>query len=153
MFFADPVAAFANLRGGMRPGARLAFAAWRRPEDNPFMVRALEAAAPFLPELREPAPGAPGQFGFADAARVRGILEASGWADVRIDALDPSGELAEADLLTYATRVGPVGRALRDTDEATRTRTTDAVREAYAPFVRDGVARFDLACWLATARA
>ena len=29
MFFADPVAAFRNLRGAARPGAKLACAAWR----------------------------------------------------------------------------------------------------------------------------
>src|SRR3546814_2145703 len=32
MFFADPVAAFLNIRRGLKPGGRLAFACWRLEE-------------------------------------------------------------------------------------------------------------------------
>src|SRR3546814_2320304 len=35
MFFADPVAAFLNIRRGLKPGGRLAFACWRSLEENP----------------------------------------------------------------------------------------------------------------------
>ena len=34
MFFADPVAAFRNLLGAMRPGGRLCFACWASLEEN-----------------------------------------------------------------------------------------------------------------------
>ena len=45
MFFADPVAAFANLRSGMRAGGRLACACWAAVTRNPWFHLAREAAA------------------------------------------------------------------------------------------------------------
>jgi len=38
MFFADPVKSFANLRKALRPSGRLAFACWREPRENPWML-------------------------------------------------------------------------------------------------------------------
>jgi len=84
MFFADPVAAFANLRRAGRSGAALRFFAWRSAADNPFMTTAERAAAPLLPAFPPRQPDAPGQFAFADAARVERILAESGWADIEI---------------------------------------------------------------------
>jgi SAM-dependent methyltransferase len=153
MFFDDPVAAFANLRSAARPTAPLTFVAWRGPADNPFMTTAARTAAPLLPELRAPDPDAPGQFAFADGEKVRRILDASSWTDADVRAIDVPCTVAEDDLLAYVTKLGPVGLALRDADEPTRARVTDALRAAFVPYVRDGAARFDAACWLVRARA
>ncbi|MDQ3031528.1 MAG: class I SAM-dependent methyltransferase [Myxococcota bacterium] len=155
MFFDDPVAAFANLRRAARPSAPLTFVAWRSPADNPFMTTAARAAAPFLPAIGSPAPDpdAPGQFAFADGSRVRRILDASGWTDVEVRAVDVPSSVAEEDLLAYVTKLGPVGLALRELDDPTRARITQALRTAFDPYVRDGAARFDAACWLVRARA
>jgi SAM-dependent methyltransferase len=153
MFFDDPVAAFENLRRASRPGAKLAFACWRAPEENPFMTAAGRAAAPLLPGLKTHQAGVPGPFAFADRDRLRGILEKAGWSGVAIDPLDRPGVVSEADALTYATRVGPVGSALRSADEETRARVTAAVRGGLVPFVSDGAARSISACWLATAHS
>lgn len=153
MFFEDPEAAFANIRRGARPEARLAFVAWRSPADNPFMTAAWRAAAPFLPEMPTPEPNAPGQFGFADGERTAGILRAAGWRDVDVQPLDVPAAVAVEDLRRYLQKMGPVGAALRQADEATRSRVTDAVEAAYAPFIVDGEARYTAACWKVTARA
>ena len=153
MFFDDPPAAFANLRRATRPGGALTFVAWRGPEENPFMTTAARAAAPLLPPQPRPAPDAPGQFAFADGARVRGILEAAGWSDIDVSPLEVPGEVAEADLMAYVTRLGPVGLALRDMDEAARARVAEALNAAFTPFVHDGVARFTSAVWIVRARA
>jgi len=46
MFFSDPVAAFANLRAQLRPGARVTLAAWGPAAENPwFRVPARIASA------------------------------------------------------------------------------------------------------------
>ena len=55
--------------------------------------------------------------------------------------LDLPCSIAEADLSAYVTKLGPVGAALRDADEATRARIADLLRDAFTPLVRDGVAR------------
>ncbi|MDC0683451.1 hypothetical protein POL72_37325 [Sorangium sp. wiwo2] len=117
------------------------------------MTEAARAAAPLLPDLRVPPPDAPGPFAFADRERVHRILDASGWSDVDIRPIDAPSSVAEKDLLSYATRMGQVGQALRDADEATRARTAEAVRPAFDAYVRDGAARFTAACWLVSARA
>ena len=153
MFFDNPEAAFANIRRAVRPGGRLTFQAWRSPIENPFMIAAASAAAPFLPAMAPSQPDAPGQFGFADGERVRRILQAGSWSDIDVSPLDLPNEVSEADLMAYVTRLGPAGAALRDADAATRAKVTAALHAAFQPFVKDGAARFTSACWLVTARA
>ncbi|MBI1198218.1 MAG: methyltransferase domain-containing protein [Phenylobacterium sp.] len=153
MFFADPEAAFANIRRGVRQGGRLTFVAWRSPLENSFMTAAAAAVAPILGPPKAPEPGAPGQFAFADGERVRAILEASGWRGVEVAPLDERCAVAEAELLAYALNLGPVGLALREADEATRRKAAELLDAAFAPFVEHGTARFTAACWLVTATA
>jgi SAM-dependent methyltransferase len=152
MFFDDPVAAFANLRRAARPDAALACIAWRGTEDNPFMTAAERAAAPLLPEAPPRDPAAPGQFAFADAERVRGLLSAAGWRDVDLQPLDVACALSAGDLETYATHVGPVSLALPDLEPDHRRAVIEAVRRGFAPYLTDGVARFTAACWMVRAR-
>ncbi|HWT95487.1 MAG TPA: methyltransferase domain-containing protein, partial [Solirubrobacteraceae bacterium] len=150
MFFADPVAAFANLRAATTNGGGLRFVAWRSAEENPFMTTAERAARPLLGPDRLPLrdPDAPGQFAFANADILRGVLGDAGWADVELRALDTPCAFPEAQLLPYVTRVGPLANALRAVDDdATRARVLDAVREAFAPFVHDGEVRFTARMW------
>jgi SAM-dependent methyltransferase len=151
MFFADPVAAFANLRRAARDDGRLLFIAWRGAADNPFMTTAERAAAPLLPNLPERTPDAPGQFAFANDRRVHAILDASGWIDVEIRPLDVACTMPESDLVPYLSRLGPVGTALQKVDERTRARVIDVVRAAFEPFVRGGDVHFTAACWMVTA--
>jgi SAM-dependent methyltransferase len=153
MFFDDPVAAFTNIRRAARSDALLTFVSWRSPAENPFMTTAARAAAPYLPSLPTPDPNAPGQFGLADSEKVRRILDTSGWKSIDTRAVDISSSVAKHELLTYVTKLGPVGMALKEVDEQTRARTIAAVQAAFTPFVRDGAARFSSACWLVSARA
>ncbi|MGW4352653.1 class I SAM-dependent methyltransferase [Nocardia sp. NPDC004582] len=153
MFFADPVAAFANLRHATRPGGRLACVVWRDAAENPFFTAAEDAAAPLLPDLGPRIPGAPGQFGFADRDRVAGILADGGWTDIDITPIDAECAMPESALTGYVSRLGPVGLALLEVDDDTRAKVVDVVRAAFDPFVRDGEARFTAACWLLRATA
>lgn len=153
MFFDDPVRAFANLRGAASEGAPFHGIAWRRPEDNPFMTAAERAAEPLLPGVAGRVPNEPGQFGFADASRVRGILAESGWRDIDISPLDVPCAFPAAALELYLTRLGPVGRALQKADDALRTRVIDTIRPAFNPYLHGGEVRFTAACWMIRARA
>ncbi|MBN6151770.1 class I SAM-dependent methyltransferase [Xanthomonas sp. AmX2] len=153
MFFGDPVAAFANLRRAAAPGARLHCIAWRSATENPFMTAAERAAAPLLPGLPARRADAPGQFAFADPQRVRHVLERGGWRDVHVRALDVACALPEAGLRDYLRLLGPVGLALRQADERTRSRVVETVRAAFAPYVHGAQVRFDAACWWIGAHA
>jgi len=153
MFFDDPVAAFANLRRAARDTAALQLIAWRRAAENPFMTTAERAAAPLLPGLPPRRPDAPGQFAFADADRVRRILQQGGWADIDIRPIDVPCAMPEPELPNYLSRLGPVGIALQSVDARTRARVVETVRAAFEPYVRGDEVRFNAACWAITARA
>jgi len=152
MFFTDPVAAFANLRRAGAQGAALCSIVWRSPEENPFMTTAERAAASLLPNLQPRRADAAGQFGLADARRMRAILEESGWAAIDIRPIDVTCTLPESELTSYGTRFGPVGVALREADPHTRAQVAKAVRSAFDPYVQGDEVRFTASCWLVGGR-
>ncbi|AYZ61876.1 class I SAM-dependent methyltransferase [Burkholderia multivorans] len=148
MFFDDPVRAFANLRHAAADGARLCAIAWRSAADNPFMTTAERAAAPLLPGLPPRMPGAPGQFAFGDGERVAAMLDASGWTGIDLRPIDVRCVLPTHALADYVSRLGPVGLALRDVDDATRVRVVETACAAFEPYVHGDELRFDAACWM-----
>lgn len=152
MFFDDSVQAFANLRRAARSGGRLQCVVWRSAAENPFMTTAERAAAPLLPNLPARRADEPGQFGLADAQRVRSMLEESGWGEVDIRAIDVPCTLPENELTRYGTRFGPVGRFLQEADPQTRAQVAAVVRAAFDPFVHGAEVRFTAACWMVGAR-
>ena len=121
MFFADPVLAFTHIRAALKPGGRLVFAAWRAREDNPWILEPLRAAlgdAPLPPSI----PNAPGQFGFADGARLASILTKAGFDPVdvcRFDTLVRLGATAE-EAVEEALNTGDVSRQCADMTDAER---------------------------------
>lgn len=152
MFFDDPVAAFRNLRLAARDGATLRMIVWRSPEDNPFMTAAERSAAHLLPQLPPRVPDEPGQFGLADRHRVQAILEQAGWHDIDIQPLDVVCSFPEAELDSYITKMGPVGRLLQTADEHTRRQVATAARAGFAPYLHNDQVRYTAACWNASAR-
>jgi hypothetical protein len=115
----------------------------------------MAAVKPLLPEQPPADPLAPGPFAFADPERVKTILTQAGFRDVRIEKLDgvmdlgPSAEHAGFQM----TNLGPVSRALRDMDDATRARVQEAVTAAFAKFQKPGQSIAPgIACWLVSAR-
>jgi len=153
MFFADPIAAFGNLRSAMRPGAKLAFLAWRSAEENEFMTAAERSAADLLPELPPRIDGGPGQFGFADSGRVRSILADSGWQDVAIGPVDVECTMNEEELRLYGRRMGPVASLLPGLDDFRRAEVERRIDAGFLPYLRNDEARFTAACWMVTASA
>ncbi|MBC6445793.1 class I SAM-dependent methyltransferase [Actinokineospora xionganensis] len=153
MFFADPTAAFANLRRAAADDAALRLIVWRDITENPFMTVAETAAAPLLPDLPARDPDGPGQFAFADPGKVERILAEAGWRDPALRAVDAECVFPESELVGYFTRLGLVGMALSAEDASTREAVVSAVRPAFAPFVHGEEVRFTAACWLVTATA
>jgi ubiquinone/menaquinone biosynthesis C-methylase UbiE len=153
MFFADPPAAFANIRAALRPGGRMAFVCWRSPAENPWMMVPMQAAEPFLPPPAPTDPNAPGPFAFADPRRVRAILQSAGFAEFAITPYEtPIGGLPLDQALTLALRVGPLGRALRENPQG-REAAVQAVRAALATYETQGGVLIPSASWIVTARA
>jgi SAM-dependent methyltransferase len=155
MFFEDPDAAFANLRGSLKPGGRLAFACWRQPKENLWLALPMQSTAHLLPPLPPSDPTAPGPFAFADRDRLAGILKGAGFAEVLIEPLDlrTGGDTLEESVF-IALRVGQLGGALREigaSDELKR-KVEATLREALAPHVEDGVVKLPAAAWIVSGR-
>lgn len=146
MAFADPVAAFGNLRQALRAGGRLAFVCWRSLAENeldllPLRAVGLEAGADMTP------------FAFEDPARLRGVLGAAGFDAVTVEAHDQdvgSGDL-EA-MLAVVLAVGPLGRLLRETPSL-KAEAEPLVRRALAAREGAGGVTLKAATWIVTARA
>ena len=111
MFFADPARSFANLRRGLKPGGRLAFACWREARQNPWLILPLREAGKHAPPLPETNPEDPGPFAFASEARVRGILSDAGFADIVLEPHDLELDIAAGARARH-------GRPRRDDDRA-----------------------------------
>jgi len=96
MFFADPAVSFANLRKALRATGRMAFACWREPRENPWMMTPLQAVYRHVPKLPQPGPEDPGPFSFASQQRVNRILNEAGFTAVVMEPCDLSLDLAIA---------------------------------------------------------
>jgi SAM-dependent methyltransferase len=152
MFFADPTAAFINIRRSLKPNGRLAFVCWRALEDNPLDIVPLRAASAHLPPQPPHDRDAPGPFAFANRDRVRGILESAGFAKIEITARDElvgSGDLDT--MLAVCSRVGALGKILRENPERLAA-TLPAVRSALAAHDGPDGVRLNAATWVVTAR-
>ncbi len=152
MFFADPAAAFANVRKALKPGGRIAFVCWRPPRENPLMTAPFKAAEHLIPPMPPSDPLAPGPFAFADPERVRRILGEAGFGQVAIRPFDTRvGGWTPEEALVVAQRVGPLGAILRENPEL-RPKVLDAVaRELQRHTGADGQVRMDAAVWIVTA--
>ncbi|MEJ3745279.1 class I SAM-dependent methyltransferase [Actinomycetes bacterium KLBMP 9797] len=151
MFFDDPAAAFANLRGALRPGGRLAFLSWRDDEHNEVFgipVRAFRAHG---------VPAEPTPFDlFADPQRMADLLIGAGFTGVRTTAVHGPARIGTdvADVLAYVgatTRVREL--AARVDDEALVGRVFATMAEWYAARARPDGVWVDAATWLVTAEA
>lgn len=157
MFFADPAAAFANIRAGTKPSGRLVFACWRTFPENHWASAPVLVALPLLREPpAAPPPGTPGPFSFADDAHVRRILEQSGWRDIRLTLWDGLIELPGAnaeDTAAFMVEIGPLGRTMLDQQV-----DPEPVRQALVDWLRKmsgetGHTRLKAAVWIVEATA
>ena len=155
MFFGDPVAAFAHLRGQARPEASLVFSCFRSPAENPWMSQ-LAAMLPRDDGAAPPDPRAPGPFAFADPAYVEGILADAGWTGIAIQPVDYSyvagaGDDPVADAMAFLTRIGPASTALDALAEPERTQVRARMATWLEAACEGGVVAFPAAAWFVAA--
>ena len=116
MFFADSVAAFANMAKAMRPGGRMHFVCWSGLQENPWFSLPRQVAIDRLGAPEPADPRAPGPMAFAERDYVTGILERAGLAEVSsqevsVD-LTPLGSVEQ--VAKFAAHVGPASRILKE---------------------------------------
>ena len=155
MFFADPVRSFANMRNALRRGARVAFACWREPRENPWLMLPLQEAYRHVPRLPETGPEDPGAFSFAAESRVRDVLERAGFASVQLEPVGLTLDIAVARGLdaavATATGIGPTSRALEGQPEASQAAAIQSIRAALQRHLTGNRVPLAGAIWMVTA--
>lgn len=151
MFFGDPVAAFANIGRGLRPGGRLALLTWQPLEHNEW-IRELSSALAAGRALPTPPPDAPGPFSLADPDRVRTILDQAGFANVELEGASDGMWFGHDPEDAQRFILGLLGWMLEGLDDNGRALALDALRATTSRYqTLDGVV-FESATWTITAR-
>ncbi|WP_433476708.1 class I SAM-dependent methyltransferase [Spirillospora sp. CA-142024] len=144
MFFADPVAAFGNVRRALREGGRLAFLSM-----TPLGETDMATIFAALPARAEPPVGHDGPLSLSDPERVHEVLEGAGFHGVtgrKVEAEQIWGRDA-GDAAEFFAGWGPVRYNYGAGDEV-----RDTIATAMRPFERDGAVRLRSTAWLVTAR-
>jgi SAM-dependent methyltransferase len=155
MLMADPVTALQETRRVLRPGARVALAAWTGPDDN--LWSALPARELVRRGLEErPDPDAPGQFAWARDGVIAERLEQAGFVDyevavvrfaLRYESLQDWWDASRDMSMRFADAAAAM-------DETTAAEIQAALAEAAAPFTgEDGALTIPARTWTAVATA
>jgi SAM-dependent methyltransferase len=150
MFFADPVAAFANIGRALRPAGRLVMMAWQAHDRNEWSV----AIRRSLGGLAAVASAGPDPFSLADPPVVTGILEDAGFSDVTFtDVREPM--YFGPDVATALDWVGGFActrEALGRLDPDGAAGALGRLRVTLAEHHGDRGVRFNSRAWIVTAR-
>ncbi len=140
MFFADPVAAFSNIAGALRPGGRLAFVC-PQSFDRQDQVRVFAAASET------------GPASFADPSRVRAVLSAAGFEGIEVTPLEAEQVWGSdpSDASEFLFGWGPMRHWLREAPEEAVERAREAATEAFGAYVTGEGVRLKMSCWLVRA--
>ena len=155
MFFADPAAAFRNIKGALKPAGRLVFACWAPLAENRHWLISYDIA---LRHLGPPAPlpaNDPGPLAFGNPDYIRRVLTAAGFADIMVDRAHPTiiGGNPEEEA-RQAVAMGPTARLIEEKkpDEATRHTIAREIEAAFAAQAAAGPIRLPATIFLVAAR-
>lgn len=152
MFFADPVAAFANIARALRPAGRLAFVCMTELAGTDLGT-VFGAMAQYLP--RPTGPDGTGPTSFADPERTRSVLTDAGFGDItctHVEADETWGRDV-ADAAEFIAGWGPVKYHMDLAGPEAAARARDALTAALHPYAEPGAVRLRGTAWLVTAVA
>ena len=155
MFFADPVAAFRNIGGALKPSGRLVFACWAPLEENQHWLISYEIALRHLGPPAPPPAHEPGPLAFGNPDYIRHVLATAGFAEITVERAHPTiiGGSPEEEA-RQALMMGPTARLLeeRKPSEATRQAIAREIEAAFVAEASSGPIRLPATIFLAAAR-
>ena len=154
MFFADPAAAFRNIRGAMMRSGRLLLAVFRSGPENPWATASVAAISHLVPPPAPLGPEEPGQFSWSDPARVKRILDNAGFRNVVLTPLDLSFVMGRnaAEAAEFATFIGQGARLLNGQPDETRQAAHVAFEAFFKPHEGPNGVTLPGALWLVSAQ-
>jgi SAM-dependent methyltransferase len=151
LFFADPVAAFANICRALQPGGRIAFACPQEMRRNDWFLIPITALLGEEPPAA--AQGSPGMFSLADPNRIDDVLTEAGFQDVTaqpVEVLMHYGRDAD-DAAAFILSTGPVQFHLRAAGQPAKDQALTALTAALRPHEQPDALRLRGAWWVVTA--
>jgi SAM-dependent methyltransferase len=155
MLMAEPRTALQETRRVLKPGRRVALAAWTGPEENLWSaLPGLELVRRGLEELPDPA--APGQFTWAPEGKIADQLEQAGFVEYEIGAVD--FHIRYASLEDWWETIRDMSmrfaEATAGLDPQTTAEIQAGLRDAAAAFTAaDGSIAIPARTWVAAATA
>jgi SAM-dependent methyltransferase len=150
MFFADPVAALANIARALCPGGRLVLLTWQPLAGNEWLDKIASALAGGR-EPRIPPPGV-GPFALSDPDRIRALLSEAGFGDVNVIGNEAPIWFGADAADAYQFILGQMGWMLEGLDDHGRAAALDALRAATAAHETPDGVTFASATWITTGR-
>jgi SAM-dependent methyltransferase len=152
MFFADPVAAFANLARATRAGGRLAVVVWQGFARNEW-VRLPHQVLSVGRDVPPPPDDVPGAFGLADPDRLRHILAEAGWNDLETDDVAVAYRYGAdpATAAQHASDIGVLRELYQGLDDEQQARAMGALTEAMAAHATGDGVHLDARIWVVKA--
>lgn len=126
MFFADPVAAFTNVRTALRTGGRVALLSMR---DFGDMAQLFAAMAGQLPPLPRPGEGGTGPLSMSDPAVIESVLGAAGFTGITVTPVDATQDWGQdvAGAAAFFAEWGPMRHMLNQAPPEAAALARDAI--------------------------